>query len=449
MGSVLDSLCTANRKGALLELVLMDALSDVGFQNVRRQLSGNQYGYDLIANRKSPIDGRQESWLFECKNLSRPITVEEIAPKLVWHYGQAAIDRFVIVGTSPISNDLDHLLRQHQFSMQIGVWTDSVLERLVESSPEAMRRLGLSFRPGSPKPDLDELPSYPQTSISFEVAHQLDPPYTLDYVEVGGEVVKAFSSFELRILATVSNPTRAVLNINSLEVVTASYLKEVGRVVRLMKQKGIFQPLELRFLPSRNVGGSSDVLGGKVWRVNGGATESVALLLDERAPAGLYHVAFTIKGTLDGRPITRSSSCFAIHVAESDGDILAFNVFGKYYDSPAAQVLRLDEAMWGRLRGEADKPGRMVFLGPAFHEVMTRQVDPTWIIRACEIEPGANGMSAAIDYTEPTTVLLDLGTPVDEELYTQDKIMSDMLGAENWQKLLPSYLANLKRRPGS
>jgi hypothetical protein len=90
----------------------------------------------------------------------------------------------------------------------------------------------------------------------------------------------------------------------------------------------------------------------------------------------------------------------------------------------------------------------MVFLGPAFHEVMTRQTDPTWIIRACEIEPGG-GMSAAIDYTEPTTVLLDLGTPVDEELYTQDKIMSEMLGAENWQKLLPSYLANLKRRHGS
>lgn len=449
MSNVLEILRTSDHKGALLELVLRDALDDAGFQNVRRQLSGNQYGYDIVANRRSPADGRQESWVFECKNLARPITVDEIAPKLVWHYGQATIDRFVIVGTSPISNDLDHLLRQHQFSMQIGVWTDSILEHLVESSPKAMRRLGLSFTPGSPKLTLDELPFYPQNSISFEVAHQLDPPYTFDYAEVGGEVMKAFSSFELRILATVTNPTRAVLNINSLEVVTASHLKEVGRVVRLMKQKGIFQPLELRFLPSKNVGGSSDVLGGKIWRVNGGATESVALLLDERAPAGLYHVTFTIKGTLDGRPITRSSSCFAIHVAESDTDILAFNVFGKYYDSPVAQVLRLHEEAWNNLQAEVHKPGRMVFLGPAFHEIMTRQVDATWIIRACKIEPGDDDLSATIDYMEPTTVLLDLGIPVDEELYTQDKIMSDMLGAENWQKLLPSYLANLKRRPGS
>lgn len=449
MSNVLEILHRSGRKGALLELVLMDALTDSGFQNVRRQLSGNQYGYDLIANRPSPFDGRQETWVFECKNLSKPITVDEIAPKLVWHYGNATIDRFVIVGTSRITNDLDHLLRHHQFSMQIGVWTEEVLEGLIKSSPKAMARLGLGFTPGGPPPDIEGLPTYPQESVSFDVTHQLNPPYAFDYVRVGDEVVKAFSSSELRILATLKNPTRAVLDVHSLEVTTAQYQSVEGRVVCLTKMKGIFQPLELTFLPSRNIGGSSDVLGGRIWRVNGGAQESVALLMGEGAPAGFYQVVLAVKGLLDGRPISRVSSSIAIHVQGEDVDLLNLYVFSRHHDSPAAQVLNLGESEWSNLKQESRRSDRLVFLGPSFHEIMTRQVDQTWIVRACTMHSRQGGLRADIDYLEPTTVVLDLETPVDEEVYSQDKIMSDLLGAENWQKLLPYYLAMLERNTDS
>lgn len=445
MSNVLEILTHSGRKGALLELVLMDALTDIGFQNVRRQLSGNQYGYDLIANRPSPFDGRLETWVFECKNLSKPITVDEIAPKLVWHYGNATIDRFVIVGTSRITNDLDHLLRQHQFSMQIGVWTDEALEGLIKSSPKAMARLGLDFTPGAPTPDIEGLPSYPQESISFDVTHQLNPPFDFDYLRIGGEVVKAFSGDELRVLATLRNPTRAVLDVHSLEVTTARYQKVEGRVVRLMKMKGIFQPLELTFLPSRNTGGSSDVLGGRVWRVNGGAHESVALLLDPGAAPGFYEVVFTVKGFLDGRPVSRISSAIPIHVQEEGADLLSLYVFSRHHDSPAAQVLGLDDDAWAALKRDSNDQNKMVFLGPSFHEVMTRQVDQTWVVRACKLHPRPDGIRADIDYFEPTTVILDMKTPVDEEVLSQDKIMSEMLGAETWQKLLPLYLEMLRK----
>jgi hypothetical protein len=46
-------------KGAKLELVLVDVLEDMGFREVRRQLSGSQYGFDVIAYKVSPTDGRR------------------------------------------------------------------------------------------------------------------------------------------------------------------------------------------------------------------------------------------------------------------------------------------------------------------------------------------------------------------------------------------------------
>src|SRR4051812_48575433 len=99
-GEILKKLQAPGNKGELLELVLVDLLEDLGFKSVRRQLSGSQYGFDVSAHTISRRDGRQEVWKFECKNLSRPVTVEDIAPKLLWHDGSVTIDRFVIVGVS-------------------------------------------------------------------------------------------------------------------------------------------------------------------------------------------------------------------------------------------------------------------------------------------------------------------------------------------------------------
>ncbi|HEY0323067.1 MAG TPA: hypothetical protein VGC66_19075 [Pyrinomonadaceae bacterium] len=439
--SVLEILRNSEHKGPALELVLQAVLDDAGFRNIRRQLSGSQFGYDLIAQRDSPVDGRDEVWVFECKNLSRTITMDDIAPKLVWHYGRAAIDRFVIVGTSPISNDLDLLLRQHQFSMQIGVWTGDTLEQLITNSPKAMKRLfpGYITDDVKPTPNIEALPFYPQNSITLEVDHQLNPPYCFDYTLVDGVVTKAFNNVELRLLVTITNPTRATLDVHSLNVITLNYQQVMGRVLRLSKMKGLFQPLELSFLPSPNAGGSKDVLGGRVWRINGGARETLALTLDRGAPPGLYQVVFSVNGKMDGRSIVRRSSRFDIHVKGGEADILDLYVFDRHYDSPAAQLLALDDSTWKRLKDETKDRNQLVFLGPSFYEISTGLTDHTWIIRACKAQPQGDGSRATIGFGEPTTEILNLGTAVDEELFSLDEIMCQIVG-NDWREILAVQL---------
>ncbi|HEX8000859.1 MAG TPA: hypothetical protein VF528_20930 [Pyrinomonadaceae bacterium] len=445
MGKVLDTLHKSGRKGETLERVLEDALKDAGFFNVRRQFSGSQYGFDVTAQRISPLDGRQEVWVFECKNLSRPINVDDIAPKLVWNYGKAVIDRFVIVGTSAISNDLDQMLKQHQFSMQVGVWTDDNLEELIENSPQAMQRLGLSYNQnsGKPKLDIDKLPYYPQNSVTFDVTHQLNPPFAFDYVAINSSIVKAFNSFELRLLATIANPVRTPLEGHSLSVTTLNYQKVDGRVVRLMKMKGIFKPIESTFTPSRNIGGSKDLLNGNVWRVEGGATESIALILDRGTPSGLYQVMFTINGKLEGRQITRHSPSFAIHVPDDNTDLVRLYVVDRHYDSPTIQILNLDAATWGKLKQEVRDPYKMVFLGPSMREIMINHVDTTWVIRACKVIPDKDG-SATINPANPTTVIHDLQTPIDEEVISLDKFMTQLTGTDKWYEFVIKTLEQAK-----
>lgn len=447
MGEILETLRNTDRKGEILELVLEDALKDAGFFGVRRQLSGSQHGFDVTAQRISPLDGRQEVWVFECKNLSRPINVKDVAPKLVWYYGKAAIDRFVIVGTSAISNDLDQMLKQHQFSMQIGVWTDDDLEELIERSPKALERLGLSPYPdsGKPKLDIDRLPYYPQNSVIFDVAHQLNPPFAFDYVAATGSVVKAFNSFELRLLATITNPTRTPLDVHSLSVTTLDYQRVNSRVVRLMKMKGIFKPIELTFTPSTNIGGKADLLKGNVWRVEAGATESIAILLGRETPAGLYQVMFSIDGRLEGRQITRHSPSFAVHVPSGDADLLRLYVISRHYDSPATQLLKLDESSWTRLKQEVSDPRKMVFLGPTMRELMINQVDDTWVVRACDVTPQERG-TARVSPADPTTVILDLKTPVDEEVMSLDPVMTQLTGTDKWYEYVINTLERARRR---
>src|SRR5437588_2493961 len=122
MGRILERLRESEDKGKLLEKVVERALQDLGFQNVRRQLSGSQFGFDIVALRKSERGEPGEVWKFECKNLKVPITVNDIAPKLIWNFGRSVIDRFVIVSTSEPNNDLHQLLGTHSFSMPIVLW---------------------------------------------------------------------------------------------------------------------------------------------------------------------------------------------------------------------------------------------------------------------------------------------------------------------------------------
>lgn len=446
MNDIIERLRSAENKGPLLELVVQDALGDNGFENIRRQYSGSQYGFDVSAQRKSPLDGRSELWVFECKNLSTPITVSEIAPKLAWHQGKAKIDRFVVVGTTTISNDLDRLLQEHQYPIQIGVWTENTLEALIRSSVRAMERLGLAADASIQTFDLEGPFYYPSHSVRLVVEHQLNPPFAFDYLSLNQSYVKAVNDFQLRLLATVSNPMRSDLRINSFCAVTLGYETVEGRIVRLMKQKGIFTPIKLSFIPSINVGGTSDILKGRVWTVNGGSSETVALVLSKRTLPGLYQIAFRLDGDLDGKPITRLSPALAVHVLQDGANVLRLYVLNRHYDSPALQLLDIDEPTWQRLKREAEDVTKMVFIGPTYREIMVNQIDENWIVRSCPVDIQRDGRGR-INPANSSSILLDLKSKVDEEIFSLDDVMTRVTGTDKWFELVKRTLEQQRNEP--
>jgi hypothetical protein len=428
-------------KGARLELMLVELLKDLGFQGVRRQLSGSQYGFDLVAFKDSPADGRREIWKFECKNLSKQISVEDIAPKLLWQFGQATIDRFVIVGPSAISNDLHHLLEQQLLPMPVSVWTDEVLERFIRQSPRALKLLGLNMTPSPGFVAPEDALSYEPKHVTLDVVHQLNPPFAFDYVKTGDGVVKAFTDDDLRMLVAVTNLSKTPVEIHTLEVSTLSYQKIAGRVLRLHKMKGLYEPLELSFSPSQVQGGSVELLGKKVWRVDGGAAESVALIMNKGASPGLYHLMFRIRGTLAGKGIDRCSPCFVLHVCGDETDLVSLYVLRRHYDTPAALTLELKEPSWELLRRETKNPDVLTFLGPTFHEAVNGYKDQNWVVRALKINPKGDGSRAEIDSNQPSLVVLDLGTPVDEELHCGKlAILKRAFSVGEWQDIFPTQL---------
>ena len=142
MAEILERLRSSADKGRLLELVFCDALQEHGFVNINRQQSGTQFGFDVVAYRHGE-DGSPEVWKFECKNVGDPLTVDQLAPKLIYHMGATTIDVFVIVSLAPLSNALRELLEHHEFSMRIEVWVDAFLESMIASSEKSCCRLGL------------------------------------------------------------------------------------------------------------------------------------------------------------------------------------------------------------------------------------------------------------------------------------------------------------------
>src|SRR5260221_3513272 len=126
MGEILNRIQAAPDKGRLLERVTAALFEDLGFV-VRPQQAGSQFGFDILATRPSAMGRRLEVWKIECKNLSGPVGVDDVAPKLVWHLGKSTLDRFVLVSASEMTNELEHLLADHPFSMTVEVMAGGTL----------------------------------------------------------------------------------------------------------------------------------------------------------------------------------------------------------------------------------------------------------------------------------------------------------------------------------
>lgn len=441
--AILDRLQTAQNKGELLESLLQDVLLDLGFTDVRRQLAGSQFGFDLAAHRQGR-DGNREVWKFECKNLASAVNMAHIAPKLIYHIRRTVLDVFVIVSVKPLSNNLHDFLEHHPFPMRVEAWCDSCLESLIMESPRARARLGLTNVGTHVVPSCPRI--YPQRQpCSLNMVHQNDPPNAFDYVLAEGVVVKAYAGAGFRGLVLITNGSKSIFTIHAMSLQTVAYLRSTDHVLIVEKPMGFWEPIKLEVKPTIYPGSEVDLLEGKVLNVEPGPPFGIILTLAKETAPGLYWLSVSAVGQVDGRSVRISSSQTAIHVRTSSEDAARVWVLGRFYDSPASQLLALSDEMWGRVRELAKDEGQLTFLGPAPPETLKGLKEKEWLLRAVALTEAANGKKTFSLQAE-SRVVFSLGTPVDEDIYSVNDALQHLLGNDQASQILLNQLSRKQDR---
>jgi hypothetical protein len=436
---VSQCLLSAPDKGALLERVTEGLLKDAGALEVRRQLSGSQFGFDIWA-RVPNRAGEVEIWKVECKNVRRPLTLEEVAPKLIWQSASTTIDRFVVVGTSPPANDLVHFLESHPYSFPIDLWTSDTLFTSIAASTRALTALGIKGPPGSsPSPARTFLPSGP---LSFDLVHTQSPPRQFAYFRhTGGSLVKSFTNLEFKLHVLLGNRGTSDVIVTQLRCRTVAYAeKGSSRVVIQTKAKGIFEPEKLTYRPSTLTFGDSEVLAGKVVKVAGGALEILRMELAEDTLPGAYQLQFFSAATGVRGSYVVASPIFCVLVLAGREDTVHLHTFGRHYDDPVERILDLSEREW-RTLGDLHAQGKWLWIGPLPDEVVRREsaVGP-WAIRAQDApEPDGTLRTSA-------ETIVALPGPVGEPMYSVDDAGARVTGRWEPDRWLPDQLERRRRQ---
>ncbi|MCW3070301.1 MAG: hypothetical protein JWO44_191 [Bacteroidetes bacterium] len=429
MDSIINKLEQALNKGQLLEVVLELVLIDLGYIKVKRQKSGAQYGYDLVATRQSV---KNEVWKFECKNLSNSISINDIAPKLVWHLGQEIIDRFVIVSVSEPSNYLNELLATVKFPFPIELWSREYLVQQILKSSQALKYLGIEM-PVTVQDGLSPI-VYEQTLISFGAFYSEQLPYCYDYFMNEKKMIKAYTEQSFNVTAVFCNNSKSFPFIcTEINVITLSYAKVEGRIFRQSKMKGIIEPEKFIFIPSTIPMRSVSILKpGQLFEVKINKDDYFAFELDDKqATDGYYEIIFEAKGKLDGREMIMYSSVFPLHITDSKADLINLYTVGKFYDTPADDILNISNEKWDQMK----KIGKdaMPFLGSTIINASEGANDATWKVRMLEGTPADDDpQSMDVDPSKPSDIYLDLEIPIREKLYSYQDVFDKMLGT-NWQ----------------
>ncbi len=407
MSEFLTKLTGADTKGELLQALVEDVLKDDGsFYGVQQQRNGSQFGFDLKAYRKE--DGKKTCWKIECKNLKRGTSVVDISPKLVWHAGSDALDTFVIVSPYGISNELQKLLEDHKFAFDIEVWSADYLEELVYNSPRARQRLGLG---GGASVKITEPERYPAGKVFIDV---YDPygrvPFAYDYFLDEAGVCKAYTEKYFRACANVTNRTNERFVINQIIVRTVKFMPCDFRVLRQFKFKGQETPLKLCFELKDYDLGEYEIFQDSVYTLDAGATEYIDFRLAANQPPGYYQFVFEFFGRVGGKDISVTSGVFPLIVSSERQDRATLCVVGRYYDTPVQTILELSEDSWDVLKSVRQP---FTFLGPTMFDWSNS--DETW-----KIYDATDGQKK---------VVLDLGIPIEEELFSAEEFMRSMMSS--------------------
>jgi len=385
-----EIIANADNKGALLEDITYLVLEDNNFFNINKQDSGTQFGFDLCANKKNTDTGKTESWKFECKNYSKKIKLQDIAPKLIWHTrNHANIDHFVIVSTTSLSNDLMELLETHTYSFDINVWASDTLINIIANSPKALERIGIVNGSYNQQYVLSGQ-LYERTSpITLFATHELNPPFSFHYLKCGNELTKAYSGYQFRYLISLKNTSEQTVDCLNFRVSTVDYVSNIDRVFVQHKAKGVFEPIEVKFSPTTTIGSAVSILENKLVKLNPYESEIFALTLGDNLIPGLYYLIISIDYILGDRKETVNSTVFPLHISNKNEDHLNLQVFGKHYDDAAFDILKISGEEWTIIQNKLQRletTNTIAYLGRTMNDVINNVVDDNWCIRTLEFD---------------------------------------------------------------
>jgi len=417
MSEILHLLSRALNKGLLLELIIEDIFLDMGLNNVRKQKSGSQYGYDII--------GFQDDncWKAECKNLKNEATINDIAPKLIWHLDGRRIDKFIIVSVNGISNDLFHLFENHWFSFPIEVWHSEYLEFLILNSPRAVKRLGI--KEGRINLETAPLIFLPK-GLKFDVVYKRDTPFSYDYFKLDNKLIKAYTEKDFKLVASIRNTTKSDVIIKEVNVRTMDYkLTTDIRVFRQRMAQGLIQPIKLNFIPRSSTNGKINLIEGSLIEVKQFENEYLEFNLSSATKSGYYELIFEISFLEDGVNKILYSPVFPLHVISESNDSIKLDVKGKYYDTPAQKILELKERIWNRIKQDEDTYIR--FLGPHLLE-SDENFGENWKVSSLKKihkEDAPKGYFG-LEQLENNEETIELNIPIEEKLWSEKEFLKKL-----------------------
>ena len=159
--------------GEEFEHLCNDLLIALDFRNIEWLKGGGDEGRDF----ESIGSTFGLKWFFECKRLSRGISVKDLADKVLWSEAEG-VDVMVILSSSHLTPSAKRWLRKRPKSAPVVLdWSDSTFELLCYSYPDVLKRRfdgfvvplefnGRSFSQEVLKPFLVERGSF-QTFTSF------------------------------------------------------------------------------------------------------------------------------------------------------------------------------------------------------------------------------------------------------------------------------------------
>jgi len=381
MDKILKKLSISKDKGNLLESVLHYTLQADNFINVRSQYKGSQFGFDLSADKMA--DNKIEHWKFECKNLNKPVTVDDFSPKIIWHLNSKTLDKFVLVTIHDISNDLFQLLENLKFAFPIEIWHGEYLEYKIKKSKKALEKLNLLELFSTDVPQKAPL-LFNSLKVNFYVNYFNIPPFSFDYFFFNEEIQKAYTEFKFKLIATFENKTDEILRINNVTVKTLRYENVTSRVLRQNKMKGIVKIDKLRFIPSQVLGEEYDILEKEnIIKISPQNDETFAFELSDSANSGYYELIFISKGFIKDKPIVFYSPIFPLHIKSKNtrSNLISLNVVGKHYESPVEYLLNLDNEKWNNLKRISWSKKHLVYLGNTMEDIIKNKISKDFYIK--------------------------------------------------------------------